>query len=162
MKIRTGFVSNSSSSSFVMIGIKLDRSEYEPLDCILKVYELDREQFVSDAEESDWCGNDIKNAKSRQEEEELLLSYAQDLVCDGDLIEKEWVHIVDNVEDGAPDKSTILIGRKIAETDSNSFTSSGTMVLGEETADIKVVKKVAKRLGLEDREICLMWGNRCS
>ena len=53
MKIRTGFVSNSSSSSFVLVGIALPREEYSTEDQKLELakklgYEEEKWAYVED------------------------------------------------------------------------------------------------------------------
>jgi len=60
MKIRSGFVSNSSSSSFILFGIKVEDKEYKdlcesflPKECIDKY--IEKYYKDEDKEDIEWC-----------------------------------------------------------------------------------------------------------
>jgi hypothetical protein len=57
MKIRQGFVSNSSSSSFCILGVSVDNDTYDKVDSILfKDRILDVESAINDYDDSKYIG----------------------------------------------------------------------------------------------------------
>jgi hypothetical protein len=110
VKIRAGFVSNSSSSSFVMVGIKIGTKLTDELrkDIMNKVginwkMELERRLEAEKNEEEEW----------RMDEDELLREIFYDQIGSSGL------HLLAEGT-GAPENS-VIIGKMLAETRDNGF-----------------------------------------
>lgn len=96
MKIRSGFVSNSSSSSFVVKGYLLpkDNFDYNKMIEIMDKFEFD---YGEDLDE-----DTIKDI--------FYWEFTDMLSCKN-------IYIGTNTEDGCPDDNTLMIGELLAETD---------------------------------------------
>ena len=104
MKTRSGFVSNSSSSSFVLIGFLLDDTEFSQEELIHRVY-TDKE--LDDAGKESYY-NKLWNEMDEDERHEV----ERDLMING------RISILHGREEGIP-KGQIGIGKMIdAENDS--------------------------------------------
>jgi hypothetical protein len=96
MKIRSGFVSNSSSSSFVVKGYLLpkDNFDYSKMIEIMDKFEFD---YGEDLDE-----DTIKDI--------FYWEFTDMLSCKN-------IYIGTNTEDGCPDDNTLMIGELLAEAD---------------------------------------------
>lgn len=96
MKIRSGFVSNSSSSSFVVKGYLLpkDNFDYNKMIEIMDKFEFD---YGEDLDE-----DTIKDI--------FYWEFTDMLSCKN-------IYIGTNTEDGCPDDDTLMIGELLAEAD---------------------------------------------
>jgi hypothetical protein len=96
MKIRSGFVSNSSSSSFVVKGYLLpkDNFDYNKMIEIMDKFEFD---YGEDLDE-----DTIKDI--------FYWEFTDMLSCKN-------IYIGTNTEDGCPDDNTLMIGELLAEVD---------------------------------------------
>ena len=114
MKIRTGFVSNSSSSSFVVKGYLLpkDDFDYNKMIEIMNKFEFD---YGEDLDE-----DTIKDI--------FYWEFA-------DMLSSEKIYIGTNTEDGCPDNDTLMIGELLAEADDEGGYFD-TMVLDSENSPL--------------------------
>ena len=96
MKIRTGFVSNSSSSSFVVKGYLLpkDNFDYNKMIKIMDKFEFD-------------YGEDL-------DEDTIKDIFYWEFT---DMLSSKNIYIGTNTEDGCPDDNTLIIGELLAEAD---------------------------------------------
>lgn len=96
MKIRSGFVSNSSSSSFVVKGYLLpkDNFDYNKMIEIMNKFEFD-------------YGEDL-------DEDTIKDIFYWEFT---DMLSSKNIYIGTNTEDGCPDNDTLMIGQLLAEVD---------------------------------------------
>lgn len=96
MKIRSGFVSNSSSSSFVVKGYLLpkDNFDYNKMIEIMDKFEFD-------------YGEDL-------DEDTIKDIFYWEFT---DMLSSKDIYIGTNTEDGCPDDDTLMIGELLAEVD---------------------------------------------
>lgn len=96
MKIRSGFVSNSSSSSFVVKGYLLpkDNFDYNKMIEIMDKFEFD-------------YGEDL-------DEDTIKDIFYWEFT---DMLSSKNIYIGTNTEDGCPDDNTLMIGELLAEAD---------------------------------------------
>ena len=96
MKIRSGFVSNSSSSSFVVKGYLLpkDNFDYNKMIEIMDKFEFD-------------YGEDL-------DEDTIKDIFYWEFT---DMLSSKNIYIGTNTEDGCPDDDTLMIGELLAEAD---------------------------------------------
>lgn len=96
MKIRSGFVSNSSSSSFVVKGYLLpkDNFDYNKMIEIMDKFEFD-------------YGEDL-------DEDTIKDIFYWEFT---DMLSSKDIYIGTNTEDGCPDDDTLMIGELLAEAD---------------------------------------------
>lgn len=96
MKIRSGFVSNSSSSSFVVKGYLLpkDNFDYNKMIEIMNKFEFD-------------YGEDL-------DEDTIKDIFYWEFT---DMLSSKNIYIGTNTEDGCPDNDTLMIGELLAEVD---------------------------------------------
>ena len=114
MKIRTGFVSNSSSSSFVVKGYLLpkDNFDYNKMIKIMDKFEFD-------------YGEDL-------DEDTIKDIFYWEFT---DMLSSEKIYIGTNTEDGCPDNDTLIIGELLAEADDEGGYFD-TMVLDSENSPL--------------------------
>lgn len=96
MKIRSGFVSNSSSSSFVVKGYLLpkDNFDYNKMIEVMDKFEFD-------------YGEDL-------DEDTIKDIFYWEFT---DMLSSKNIYIGTNTEDGCPDDNTLMIGELLAEVD---------------------------------------------
>jgi len=112
MKIRTGFVSNSSTSTFIMVGFVINKDA--PL-CEREAKEITKERLIRTHPR--W--KEIsKSLEDYMDSNDIALEEAIDSISDvyGD---DDNIDFLDNEEDGAPENS-MIVGIKLAEYASDS------------------------------------------
>lgn len=106
MKIRSGFVSNSSSSSFVLLGYVLDKNKYKTQEIIDILYTPEQLNKFSQKEFN-------KDYDQCDEDEKSDLKY--DIMSNGN------IRIMDHIENGAPDRESIVFGKMLGCFDSEGI-----------------------------------------
>jgi hypothetical protein len=136
MKIRSGFVSNSSSSSFVVKGYLLpkDNFDYNKMIEIMDKFEFD---YGEDLDE-----DTIKDI--------FYWEFTDMLSCKN-------IYIGTNTEDGCPDDNTLMIGELLAEVDDEGGYFD-TMVLDLENSPS--LEDLKEKLNI-NAPIKIIVGTRC-
>lgn len=138
MKIRSGFVSNSSSSSFIVKGYLLDDKDFDEKTIM--------EKFGYYTEE-----NIKKYTYTYGDKEELELS---DMFWDFKE-ENKNISFLQGYYDGVQE-GKILIGEKLHDSENADLPD---MILTAEPTEI--TKQIADKLGLRDKKIIIACGTRC-
>lgn len=136
MKIRSGFVSNSSSSSFVVKGYLLpkDNFDYNKMIEIMNKFEFD-------------YGEDL-------DEDTIKDIFYWEFT---DMLSSKNIYIGTNTEDGCPDNDTLMIGELLAEVDDEDGYFD-TMVLDLENSPS--LEDLKEKLDI-DAPIKIIVGTRC-
>ena len=140
MKVRSGFVSNSSTSSFVLHGFVTDQQKGNERALIEKVYGIDQLNEASQkAVKKDWADTDSDDIWD--------ISYQ--------LEDMTNIVIVTSTEDGTP-KGKVLIGKRTTWSD-DSYTE-----INEPLKDIlEELRPVGERFGLKvPEDVVFVTGTR--
>jgi hypothetical protein len=136
MKTRQGFVSNSSSSSFMLIGADVSYMDFETiLRKIIPGDELDKEIETL----TKYYPNYETSLKERKD---MLREAMYELIYNADYM------LLEGSENGVP-KGSIVIGKALAD--------EGSMGVEEFTDN---AKKIQKELDFKDEDIKIYWGTR--
>lgn len=150
MKIRQGFVSNSSSSSFVALGFSIGKSSLSFRDLVIAL--------GSTAEEVDeLIERDKEDGKEMDEHQikdalwDLLYNFGK----------KEHFRLLAGSEDGVDDDDEV-VALMLAETDSygDFYFSQGEVVLNDSDCDFTKIKGIRDKVAPE-AEIRILYGTRC-
>lgn len=136
MKIRTGFVSNSSSSSFVLLGYVLPKNEYSIVDVVQKVFPV---KLLDKVAYEEYC----KDWNECTKDELSQLHYL--------LIDKSNIRIMSNTDDGAPDDDTIVVGRLLMSSSNDDYCLENKV---EDFSDrLSEVQDIGKKLGVDNIQL---------
>lgn len=138
MKIRSGFVSNSSSSSFIVKGYLLDNKDFDEKTIM--------EKFGYYTEENIKKYTYVYNDKEDFDEHEMFYDFKG---------ENRDISFLEGYDDGVPE-GKILIGETLHDSEDADLPD---MILTAEPTEI--TKQIADKLGLQDEKIIIACGTRC-
>jgi len=124
MKIRTGFVSNSSTSSFILLGYTIPKNNISQEELMNLVY-LDE---IPKGKVWNECDEDEK----------------YDIMCE---LSESGICIVNYMEDGAPDDDTFVVGYRQLLDIEDEYEEEPILDI------ISKVEKIGKRLGRYDMKL---------
>lgn len=134
-KIRQGFVSNSSSCSFVVAGVMVDEDK-------LNIHQLVKNLYPEVYQQCSDESNDLEDL------EDCLYDYIS--------MNESNIYFGDNVEQGA-DEGKLLIGYTIAEIHDEYELDNTKMTLNEIN---NKCKGLLNKLGLDDEEVKIITATR--
>lgn len=138
MKIRSGFVSNSSSSSFIVKGYMLDSSQYTPTIIMEKFGYLTPEIITKATNDGKYTWQDV--------EYETFWDFKSE--------HSNNMSFLEGYEDGVKD-GYILIGETLFDSDEAELPS---MILS--ATDSKITQEIKEKLDLQDNELIIACGTR--
>ena len=137
MKIRSGFVSNSSSSSFIVKGFILDNKKFNPTEIMKRFGYLTDEIINKATHNGKYTWEDV--------EREVFWDFRD---------EHQDIAILEGYEDDMNDNQ-IFIGEKLFDSDVDYLPK---MIL--EATDTDVTNKIRDTLGLQDEKLIIATGTR--
>ena len=146
MKIRTGFVSNSSSSSFVLRGFLIDKDKHT-LESLL--------QLMNIMPDEDEIQETLKkfNYFTR---EDIIKDIFYDKIYD--YFDDMGLFFGTNTEDGCPDEDVYMIGEMLYDSYYND--TCDTQIIDGKISNAKL-QVIQDKLGLEDSDVKIVCGERC-
>ncbi len=151
MKIRNGFVSNSSSSSFIALGFSIKDSHLPFRDLVIALGHPEKE-----------VDNLIEECR-RDGEEEMDEHMVKDALWDVlyNFGKEAHIRILAGGEDGVGEDDEVIT-LILAETDSydGGYFGQGEITLNDSDADYSKIKKIRDRIS-PDAEIRVLYGTRC-
>lgn len=137
MKVRNGFVSNSSSSSFIVKGYLLDSNKYTPTTIMEKFSYLTPEKITEATDNGKYIWEDVEN--------ETFWEFKD---------EQKDISFLQGYEDGVRD-GYILVGETLFDSDTLDLPD---MILS--ATDSEITKEIKEKLGLQDNELIIACGTR--
>lgn len=135
MKIRSGFVSNSSSSSFVLLGYVLTKDDENTKFWILERF------YGQDGINKIAQSSFQKNWNECDDDEKSDIYYS---------LEGASLSILGDTERGAPNEDVIVVGKVIEWFGNEGYEDQKNL---DAMKYIDEVKEIGKKLGLEDMRI---------
>lgn len=145
-KIRQGFVSNSSSSSFILRGFLVDKNKYTQESLLQLMNIMPDEDKIQETFER-------YNYNTREDViEDIFYDKMFNYFDDIDLF------FGASSEDGCPDKDVYMIGEMLY--DSYYDDTCDTQIIDGKLSNAKL-QAIQDKLGLEDSDVKIICGERC-
>ena len=146
MKIRTGFVSNSSSSSFVLRGFLIDKDKYTQESLLQLMNIMPDEDKIQETFER--YNYDTREDVIEDMFYDKIYNYFDDMGLFFGL----------NSEDGCPDEDVYMIGEMLYDSYYNDICD--TQIIDGKISNAKL-QAIQDKLGLEDSDVKIICGERC-
>ena len=146
MKIRTGFVSNSSSSSFVLRGFLIDKDKYTQESLLQLMNIIPDEDKIQETFER--YNYDTREDVIEDMFYDKIYNYFDDMGLFFGL----------NSEDGCPDEDVYMIGEMLYDSYYNDICD--TQIIDGKISNAKL-QVIQDKLGLEDSDVKIICGERC-
>jgi hypothetical protein len=128
MKVRKGFVSNSSSSSFVLIGVEIDKGKLDKIQILETLYQEEYNKI-------------LKKAENDEDFEEMVTETLMDKM------DEDGIYFCNHDECGTS-KCKILFGNLLGESnDESDFNFEVSL------NDLSDIKELLSKFGLLDEDI---------
>ena len=137
MKLRQGFVSNSSSSSFVCIGVEVSKNDISTMEIIEKVFGVSKQELIDGLNE--YALQKYK-ASDDQEKEEILKNHAEYQMFDG----IKDIMVRSGEDEDLPDDAHVIIKYLQMEDPLEGETNSATYLL---TDLVSQMEKINEKIG---------------
>jgi hypothetical protein len=149
MKIRSWFVSNSSSSSFIAVGVEFPKDQM--YDVLKKLVKFTDDDILCDERSR----KEYFELKTEDERTEYIHEVIDELVydrCDYTIMRHD--------EHGYQGKD-FVVSKDIAETSDSSYFDSGELSLDIDAKEYNDIKEVCDMFDIDYEKIKIFYGTRC-
>lgn len=145
-KFRQGFVSNSSSSSFVLRGFLVDKNKYTQESLLQLMNIMPDEDKIQETFER--YNYDTREDVIEDMFYDKMFNYFDDMN----------LFFGANSEDGCPDEDVYMIGEMLYDSYYND--TCDTQIIDGKISNVKL-QAIQDKLGLEDSDVKIVCGERC-